>query len=212
MGKRRKKTATHPFAVVDLGIEPYMPRPRGMIREMWRERSFDGKSEPEEGVPPPHKFPKRKAPAILTPAPFQPADVGLQIFPGRARSYFLVTRRGREAKRFLGPAEYPILLQLTKEMRRFARRRSLPPQKWGWVHLEKLVVLLLKRAQSEEHAKGWVRTLILRLRDELFGAIQEVGGTADRQLIIQNEAPTAGQKRSLYRLTILPRNLKLPRS
>ncbi|MCM8794585.1 MAG: hypothetical protein NC819_02115 [Candidatus Omnitrophica bacterium] len=141
------------------------------------------------------------------------SNVALQLHPGKHNPSFAVARQGgRLVNRSLQQAEYAVLLHLAQTMRKSRRRRNQPEKEWGWVEHGGLVALIARRSQSSGNAAQYVATIVSRLRDKLASAIQETGATADRLRVIENAAPVQGKKRSLYRLTIHPDRLILPRS
>ena len=151
--------------------------------------------------------PKRKRNA---PAEF--CDVLFELFKGRNNPYFRVTKGARRCSAHVGPSQYKILLRLAQQMRQDGRKRSVPAERWGYVDRAELISLIADRSGLEGNADGNFKTILFRLRRNLVPAIRRVEGKAEERFIIQNAAPSGAEKRSLYRLTIRPENIELPRS
>ncbi|MBI3292887.1 MAG: hypothetical protein HYZ73_08800 [Elusimicrobia bacterium] len=164
--------------------------------------------QPEE---PPRKH-KEAAPAPeAAPADQLLTDMTLQFKPGKNNPAIIVSRPGvRQIEQKLPQAEYAILLKLARMMHASGRRRSISIRNWGWVERATLVAIIAGKSHSPENALYYFGTLILRLRRRLVALIREVGGEVEPRRIIDNDAPSSIEKRSLYRLSIHPDNLTLP--
>ncbi|PIQ81569.1 MAG: hypothetical protein COV76_08350 [Candidatus Omnitrophica bacterium CG11_big_fil_rev_8_21_14_0_20_64_10] len=139
-------------------------------------------------------------------------DATFELFNGRNNPYFRVTGGSRRRAKHVGPSQYKILLRLAQQMRQDGRRRGIPDDRWGYVERAELIGLIADRSGLEGNAEGNFKTILFRLRKNLVPAIRAVGGKAEERFIIQNAAPSWAEKRSLYRLTIRPENIELPRS
>lgn len=139
-------------------------------------------------------------------------DVLFELFKGRNNPYFRVSRSTRRQSAHVGPSQYKILLRLAQQMHQDGRKRGVPADRWGYVDRTELIGLIADRSDLEGNAKGNFKTILFRLRKNLVPAIRSVGGKAEEHFIIQNAAPSWAENCSLYRLTIRPENIALPRS
>jgi hypothetical protein len=146
-------------------------------------------------------------------APDALLTASLQLRSRKGSPSFVLTRKGGQpAERSLQQAEYAVLLCLAHAMRNSRRRRNQPPKEWGWVKREDLISAIAHRSKSQGDAATYLTTIISRLRDKLVSAFGETGNAVNPLRVIENAAPSSTEKRSLYRLTIHPDGLILPRS
>jgi len=204
----------------DLGIEPYLPQfqralpmrssmRRDLLGEPAASRTYD--EHTEENKPLKEKQNQEIAPTKVAPANQLLTDVTLQFRPGKNNPAIVVSRPGvRQIEQKLPQAEYDILLRLARAMRASGRRRNSSMKNWGWVDRDDLIAIIAEKSKSPGNAASYLTNLILRLRRRLVTLIRDVGGGSDPLHIIENDAPSSGKKRSLYRLSIHPNNLTLP--
>lgn len=152
------------------------------------------------------------APRRRTSSPSEFCDVLFELFKGGNNPYVRVSRGARRQSTHVGPSQYKILLRLAQQMHLDGRKRGVPADRWGYVDRTELIGLIADRSDLEGNAEGNFKTILFRLRKNLVPAIRRVGGKAEEHFIIQNAAPSWAEKHSLYRLTIRPENIALPRS
>jgi len=154
----------------------------------------------------------KKEDKLTKPHPdFELSGTVLQLFPGKGNPRFTLKRGNKMAERTLQQAEYDVLLCLGKEMRLSKRRSTLSFSERGWVGQDKILGLLVERSSSKGNAAGYLTTIIQRLREKIESAAKDLGTTVNRLRVIENGAPARGQKRSLYRLSVPPDQIILPR-
>lgn len=178
----------------------------------------------EEGIPPSGSVleTKRKvskttgrraaAPRRRASSPTEFCDVLFELFKGGNNPYVRVSRGARRRSAHVGPSQYRILLRLAQQMRQDGRKRGVLADRWGYVDRTELIGMIADRSDLEGNAEGNFKTILFRLRKNLVPAIRSVGGKAEEHFIIQNAAPSWAENCSLYRLTIRPENIALPRS
>lgn len=144
-------------------------------------------------------------------APTEFCNVLFELFKGRDKPYFRVTKGARNRSSHVGPSQYKILLRLAQQMHEDGRKRGLPEDRWGYVGREDLIRLIADRSDLEGNAEGNFKTILFRLRKNLAQTIRKAGGGAEERFIIQNAAPSWAENCSLYRLAVRPENIELPR-
>ncbi|MCM8794523.1 MAG: hypothetical protein NC819_01800 [Candidatus Omnitrophica bacterium] len=123
-----------------------------------------------------------------------------------------MTKSARSRSSHVGPSQYKILFRLAQQMHEDGGKRGVPDDRWGYVGREDLIRLIADRSDLEGNAEGNFKTILFRLRKNLAQTIQKAGGKVEERFIIQNAAPSWAENCNLYRLTIRPENIKLPRS